>query len=56
MTFLQTSTFFAIISIYEKTGILQCFQIPTTLRTMVRNDERLDPQGPREGTSPKERD
>lgn len=46
ITFPQSSTFFAIISIYEKSHtFLQCFQIPTTLRTMVQNDAWLDPRG-----------
>lgn len=41
----STSTFFATISIYEKVdAFLQCFQIPTTVRTMVQNDAWLDPK------------
>lgn len=46
ITFPQTSTFFATISIYEKTeAFLQCFQIPITVRTMVQNDAWPDLTG-----------
>lgn len=53
ITFPQTSTFTATISIYEKMeAFLQCFQIPITVRTMVQNDTWLGLRGALERDQP----